>query len=77
MEEVLWELVEEVGGRLRRDKYFARCLTVKIRYSNFQTITRSRTLTSPTCFDKEIFQVVQRLCCARTSPQGRAVRLWA
>ncbi len=74
MEEVLWQLVEEVGGRLRQEEYFARCLTVKIRYSNFQTITRSRTLASPTCFDKEIFQAVSDLL-RQNIAQGRAVRL--
>ena len=74
MEQVLWELVEEVGGRLRREQMFARCLTVKIRYSNFQTITRSRTLAAPTCFDKEIFQVVRDLL-RQNIISGRAVRL--
>lgn len=74
MEEVLWDLVEEVGGRLRREEIFARCLTLKIRYSNFQTITRSRTLSSPTCFDKEIFQVASDLL-RQNLAQGRAVRL--
>jgi DNA polymerase-4 len=74
MEKILWELVEEVGGRLRSEELFARCLTVKIRYTNFQTITRSRTLPSPTCFDKEIFEVVSDLLQRNVSP-GRAVRL--
>jgi len=74
MEEVLWELVEEVGGRLRHEQLFARCLTVKIRYSDFHTITRSRTLVAPTCFDKEIFQVVRDLLHQNIA-QGRAVRL--
>ena len=74
MEKVLWELVEEVGGRLRREELFARCLTVKIRYANFQTITRSRTLPTPTCFDKEIFEVVSDLLRQNVS-RGRAVRL--
>jgi DNA polymerase IV len=74
MEKILWELVEEVGGRLRGEELFARCLTVKIRYANFQTITRSRTLPSPTCFDKEIFEVVSPLLRQNVSP-GRAVRL--
>jgi DNA polymerase-4 len=74
MEKILWELVEEVGGRLRREKFFARCLTVKIRYTNFQTITRSRTLPSPTCFDKEIFEIVGDLLRQNVGP-GRAVRL--
>jgi DNA polymerase IV len=74
MEEVLWELIEEVGGRLRRDELFARCLTVKIRYTNFHTITRSRTLASPTCFDKEIFQVTSELL-RQNIARGRSVRL--
>ena len=74
MEKILWELVEEVGGRLRRDEFYARCLTVKIRYSNFQTITRSRTLPSPTCFDKEIFETVSALLRENVI-RGRAVRL--
>ncbi len=74
MEEILWELVEEVGGRLRKEELYARCLTVKIRYANFQTITRSHTLASPTCFDKEIFEVVSNLL-RQNLAQGRAVRL--
>ena len=71
MEKMLWELVEEVGGRLRREELFARCLTVKIRYTNFQTITRSRTLPSPTCFDKEIFEAVSDLLRQNISPGQR------
>jgi DNA polymerase-4 len=74
MEEVLWELVEEVGGRLRKEDLYARCLTVKLRYTDFHTITRSRTLSAPTCFDKEIFEVVSDLL-KRNLAQGRAVRL--
>lgn len=74
MEEVLWELVEEVGGRLRKDNRYARCLTIKIRYSNFQTITRARTLEAPTCFDREIFAVCSDLL-KKNIAIGRAVRL--
>jgi DNA polymerase-4 len=74
MEKVLWELVEEVGSRLRREKFFARCLTLKIRYTNFHTLTRSRTLTAPTCFDREIFEIVSDLL-RRNVAQGRVVRL--
>ena len=74
MEKILWELVEEVGGRLRREELFARCVTVKIRYSDFHTITRSRTLAAPTCFDKEIFEVAGGLLRQNLS-RGRAVRL--
>ncbi len=74
MEKILWELVEEVGGRLRREELFARCLTVKIRYSDFHTITRSRTLAAPTCFDKEMFEVTAGLL-RQNLARGRAVRL--
>jgi DNA polymerase IV len=74
MEKVLWELVEEVGGRLRREEFYARCLTLKVRYTNFQTITRSRTLATPTCFDREIFETVSDLL-RKNLDEGRAVRL--
>lgn len=74
MEEVLWELVEEVGSRLRKEGLYARCVTVKIRYSNFKTITRSRTLATPTCFDREIFEVAQGLLEKNLAP-GAPVRL--
>jgi DNA polymerase-4 len=74
MEQTLWRLTEDVGGRLRSEKLYARCLTLKIRYSNFETITRSRTLSLPTCFDREIFQVIQSLLRQHLS-RNRAVRL--
>ena len=74
MEKILWELVEEVGGRLRREELYARCVTVKIRYSDFHTITRSRTLAAPTCFDREIFETVSTLL-RQNIARGKAVRL--
>ena len=74
MEKILWELVEEVGARLRREELYARCLTIKIRYSNFETITRSRTLSPPTCFDKEIFETVNALLRENIA-RARTVRL--
>ena len=74
MERVLWELVEEVGGRLRGEKLYARCITLKIRYATFETITRSRTLSSPTCFDREIFDVARGLLRQNVA-RNRAVRL--
>lgn len=74
MEQVLWELVEEVGGRLRSDGFRARCITVKIRYTDFKTITRSRTLSAPTCFDREIFEVARDLL-KNNLALGKTVRL--
>jgi DNA polymerase-4 len=74
MSEVLWGLVEEVGGRLRKGRWYARCVSVKIRYSDFKTITRSRTLPEPTCFDREIYAVAVDLVKNAVAP-GRPVRL--
>lgn len=74
MEKVLWELVEEVGERLRHEEFHARCITVKIRYSDFKTITRSRTLSIPTCFDREIFEIARELL-GKNFDSNRPVRL--
>ena len=74
MAEVLWGLVEEVGARLRQEGSYARCITVKIRYANFKTITRSRTLSTPTRFDREIFAVARELLKKNLTPGG-SVRL--
>jgi DNA polymerase-4 len=74
MSGVLWSLVEEVGGRLRKERWYARCVSVKIRYSDFKTITRSRTLPEPTCFDREIHEIALDLVRNAVAP-GRPVRL--
>lgn len=74
MERVLQGLVEEVAGRLRRRGAGARRITVKIRYANFRTITRSMTLQSPTNLDAELFSVSRHLLRKNFTP-GHAVRL--
>jgi len=74
MEKILWELVEELGARLRAEGLHARCLTVKIRSADFRTITRSRTLPFPTCFDHEMFATVSSLVRKNVAP-ARPVRL--
>ena len=43
----LLRLAEKVARRLRRGGVAARTVTLKLRYANFQTITRSRTLPLP------------------------------
>lgn len=45
---VMLSQVEQVARRLRRHELLARSVTVKIRYGDFQTITRSVTLDEPT-----------------------------
>lgn len=74
MEQVLGGLVGDVAARLRRQSSRAKRITVKIRYSDFKTITRSRTLKAPTCFDVDILRVACELLTGNLAP-GRPVRL--
>ena len=61
VERVLLALAEKVGWRLRTAGYAARCVTIKVRYASFQTITRSKTLAEPTRFDETIYQAAVAL----------------
>ena len=45
---VLFEQVEQVGRRLRQHAMSARTVSLKIRYGEFETISRSTTLSQPT-----------------------------
>ena len=74
MEAVVRRLIGEVAGRLRRNGMRARCITVKIRYTDFRTITRSRTLRTPTCLDTEILSVTKQLL-RKNVTAGDTVRL--
>lgn len=59
--EVLLEQVEQVGYRLRRQGLRAQAVSVKIRYGNFQTITRSKTFVEPTAATAELWQAAREL----------------
>src|SRR5206468_666883 len=76
MEAVLWDLVEEVGSRLRREELYARCLTLKIRYTNFQTISRSCTLPAPTVLTKKS-SMSSAICCDKISAKAERCSSWA
>ena len=66
---------ESVGAELRRLGRRARCVTLKLRYGDFTTITRSRTLQRPTYSDEELSRTVTDLLAQALSRDGRAVRL--
>jgi len=57
---ILW-LSDKVARRLRKYNYWGKTITVKIRSSDFKTITRDKTLTNPTDQAKVIFETVRRL----------------
>jgi DNA polymerase IV len=66
---------ESVGADLRNEGHRARCVTLKLRYGDFTTITRGRTLKQPTQDDDEIYRTGVELLEMALSQDGRAVRL--
>jgi len=58
---VIMELAAGVGYRLRRSNLLSRTITLKLRYSNFQTITRSKTLPDPIDSDSKIYKSASQL----------------
>ena len=57
----LVELVEQVGRRLRQLDESATTVSIKLRHSDFQTITRQETLTHAVCSDRKLMEVACRL----------------
>ncbi len=60
LREVL-RLAERTAARLREQGYAARTVTLKVRFADFTTITRSRTLSSATDTGREIYEVAREL----------------
>ena len=60
IESQLCSLCERVCWRARRRGVKARTVTLKLRYANFQTLTRSRTI-SPTFSEVEVYPVIKDL----------------
>ncbi len=58
---VLLSQVQQVGRRLRKQGLGARCVTVKIRYGDFQTVTRSGTLDRASDLTDELWEVARGL----------------
>ncbi|MGH3910768.1 MAG: DNA polymerase Y family protein, partial [Pseudonocardiaceae bacterium] len=70
----LLRLVERATAALRGRGLRGRTIAVKVRYPDFTTITRSRTLTSPTDTGQVVYGVVADLVEVSV-PRGAAVRL--
>jgi DNA polymerase-4 len=57
LKSVLHYLTERVGAELRDQGKSARCITLKLRYTDFQTITRNHTLKQAIDTDWTIFEI--------------------
>ncbi len=71
----LFRLTEDVSSRLRDMGLRVKTITIKVRYSNFKTITRSITITPPTELTEIIWRQVDALLRERVSLKDKAVRL--
>jgi len=61
IEGVLAGLTERAAHALREDGMETKCVTLKVRYSDFSLQTFAKSLPDPTSVDREIFQVVREL----------------
>lgn len=69
------ELAEQVAWRLRRHHLRGRTVQIKLRYADFQTITRAETLPGPTNITEEILRTAARLLTDRLPRRRLLVRL--
>jgi DNA polymerase-4 len=75
LESTLARLSEMVARRLRDHRLRARNVSLKLRTSDFVTITRAQTLDEPTQLDPKIFSVIQQLFRGNWKPANGKIRL--
>ncbi len=72
---VLLQQVEQVARRLRRHELRARTVTLKLRYGDFTTLTRSTTLDRPTDITGELWHAAEGLLGRWAEKSHRPLRL--
>ena len=71
----LLELTEDVGRRLRRHRLRGRTIHLKVRFADFRTISRSKTLPQPTDVTHDIWQAAGELLAQALPARFSGVRL--
>jgi DNA polymerase-4 len=74
LESTLAHLAEKVGRRLREHRLHARTIQLKLRYSDFSTITRAHSMATPTQLDIDLVEQSRALLHGNRDP-ARAIRL--
>jgi DNA polymerase-4 len=75
MERELLDLAEEVGRRARADGSAGRTVQLKVRFHDFRTVTRSKTLERATDITREIYETARDMLRRRAGVTGARVRL--
>jgi DNA polymerase IV len=73
-EEILQEflrLTEKAAARLRENNYYAKTISIKVRFSDFSTISRSKTLPLPIDSTHEIYEIAKTLYLALNLDRAR------
>lgn len=74
LQAVMLELADDVARTLRRSELLAGTVTIKLRYGNFETITRQGGLPAPACLTMPIYTKAVELF-SRINTGGRGIRL--
>jgi len=67
----LLRLSERTAGRLRAQDAVGRTVSIKVRFADFTTITRSRTLAEPTDVAREVYATASQLFAALALDRAR------
>jgi DNA polymerase-4 len=70
LEAELWPLCETVAARLKRAEIAGRTVTLKLRRSDFQILTRSRTLAEPTQLAETLYRTGKALLAPEVGRQS-------
>jgi len=73
LEDILWRLCEKVSGRMKSAELAGRVVTLKLKDTNFKSITRRQTLDFPSNLARTAFSVARPLLLE--AAKGRAWRL--
>lgn len=74
LKNIIMQLSDKVAWRLRKENLAGKVIYIKIRYSDFSTITRQKALSNPTNVGNEIFETAYQLFLENLQ-HNRPVRL--
>jgi DNA polymerase IV len=75
LEEILWEQAQEISDGLKRKNLKGKTVTLKVRYSDFETITRGHTMKNSVYDENSIFLQASQLLSQKTEAGLRPIRL--
>ena len=64
-------LTEKAAARLRENNYYAKTISIKVRFADFSTISRSKTLPLPIDSTHEIYEIAKTLYLALNLDRAR------